>query len=118
MAGMPESEFQRLVIDLAHLYGWKVAHFRPAKTGKGWRTPVSADGQGFPDLVLARKGFRIFAELKVGKNQPGDKQQAWLKALGPDDPRTIVRCWWPKDWPEIKATIEQFGNGKLLAPNS
>ena len=47
---MSERELQDAVIQLARLLGWRVAHFRPAMTTRGWRTPVSADGAGFPDL--------------------------------------------------------------------
>ena len=50
-----EKTFQRQVIDLLHLFGYRVAHFMPAMNAKGqWRTPVSADGKGFPDLVAVR----------------------------------------------------------------
>ena len=38
---MTEREFQQQVTDLAELYGWAWAHFRPAQPTKGWRTPVS-----------------------------------------------------------------------------
>lgn len=65
---MTEAEFQRQVTDIAELYGWQWAHFRPAQTAHGWRTPVSGPlGQGWPDLVLVhpRRGVLIFAELKV-----------------------------------------------------
>ncbi len=56
--GHPEADFQAQVIDLLHLHGWVVAHFRPARTAKGWITPVAADGAGFLDLlaVHARPG--------------------------------------------------------------
>jgi hypothetical protein len=48
-------------------YGWRAAHFRPARTAKGWRTPVAADGAGFPDLVLVRRTRIVAAELKSGR---------------------------------------------------
>lgn len=43
-----EIQWQAQVIELAHILGWTVAHFRPALTKHGWRTPVQADGAGFP----------------------------------------------------------------------
>jgi hypothetical protein len=72
---MTENDLQRLVTDAAELYGWHWAHFRPAQTARGWRTPVSGTiGKGFPDLILARpRDHRLaFVELKsdVGKISP------------------------------------------------
>lgn len=63
-----EAMFQIEIIELARILGWRVAHFRPAQTRHGWRTPVAADGKGFPDLVLVRERV-IYAELKVGTAQ-------------------------------------------------
>lgn len=34
-----EAQFQAAVVDLARLAGWRVAHFRPARTSHGWATP-------------------------------------------------------------------------------
>jgi len=103
---MTEAEFQTQVIDLAHLYGWRVAHFRPAMTKSGrWVTPVSADGAGFPDLVMARRGFKIFAELKVGAKLE-DEQRKWLDELGPTTDRCLVVLWRPDDWPHIEAALK------------
>ena len=73
------------VLTTAQMYGWKRAHFRPAKTAKGWRTPVQGDGAGFPDLVFVRGTRLIVAELKAGRtpseNKPRADQQAWLDAF-------------------------------------
>lgn len=79
---MTEDQFQRSVIDLAHLLGWRVAHFRPAKTRHGWRTPVQADGAGFPDMVLChpRHGV-LYRELKSHTGQLSAYQVEWLEAL-------------------------------------
>lgn len=87
----PESEasFQTWVIEYAHLKGWLVAHFRPArivKDGKvSYRTAVSADGAGFPDLVLVRNGVVIFAECKSETGKPSPAQELWLTTLMGDD---------------------------------
>lgn len=82
MNGLPmsEAQFTAAVIDFAQYKGWLVAHFRPARTTRGWRTPVQGD-KGFPDLVLARDGRVIFAELKVGKNKMSVEQERWSTAL-------------------------------------
>ena len=92
MNGIPMSEqqFTQAVIDFAKYKGWMVAHFRPARTTRGWRTPVQGDN-GFPDLVLARDGRVVYAELKVGRNTLSKDQERWANAL----PEMYV--WRPAD---------------------
>ena len=103
---MSEADLLESVIDLAHVFGWTVAHFRPARVMKNgietWRTPVEADGKGFPDLVLAREtpnGFAdiIFAELKSERGKLTIEQKMWLQLLGKNP---AVRCfvWPPSNW--------------------
>ena len=107
---MTESELQSAVIDLAHVYGWKVAHFRPAMTTKGWRTPVGADAKGFPDLVLCKPGktevlaerYRLsepselmFVELKAKKGRLSLEQIDWLGWLGYHADAIV---WTPDEW--------------------
>ena len=76
-----ERDFQRAVIDLARLCGWRVHHTRPTLTRAGeWRTPIQGDA-GFPDLVLCRAGRVIFAELERVGARPIPQQQGWLDAL-------------------------------------
>lgn len=78
---MLEKELQANVIDTAHLFGWTVAHFRSMRDFHGvWRTPVAADGAGFPDLVLTRERV-IFAELKAGYNKLSLEQAEWGSRL-------------------------------------
>jgi hypothetical protein len=97
-----ERHFQEQVIDLARLYGWRVAHFRPAQTAKGWRTPVSADGKGFPDLVLVRDRV-IFAELKGELGRLTSDQRNWVGNL--DRAGAEVHVWRPIDLEEIECTL-------------
>lgn len=113
-AGLPpirEAEFMGQVIQLARLRGWKVAHFRPARTSKGWRTPCQADAKGWPDLVLVKasvSGFPgriIFAELKRHKKQELTPEQAnWLWLLESAGMSTVV--WTPEDWAQIFKALE------------
>jgi hypothetical protein len=92
---MSEQMLLDAVIDLGHLFGWRIAHFRPAMTKHGWRTPVAADGKGWPDLTLTRGDRLIFAELKSAKGRLTEEQQEWLRAL---QNAAEVHVWRPSDW--------------------
>ena len=89
------------VVDLAHLRGWRCHHDRPARTDKGWRTAIQGD-KGFPDLVLARKGRVIFAELKSETGKTTHQQNAWLAHLGHD---VEVYLWRPRDLDHIAQVL-------------
>lgn len=98
---MTEAELQNAVIDLAHLLHWRVAHFRPARTETGWRTPMQGD-RGFPDLVLANGDLVVFAELKSDRGQVTDDQREWLTAV--NVPGVLAVVWRPVDW--VSGSIE------------
>jgi hypothetical protein len=100
--GRPEDEFKDEVLRLAQNHGWLRAHFRPAKTVKGWRTPVEGDGKGFLDLVLVRERV-VWAELKADGNTLSDDQVKWFKAL--QGAKQEVYVWWPKDLSEIRKVL-------------
>ena len=100
-----EVDFQRAVIELARACGWKVVHFRAARTLHGWRTPYEGDPQ-FPDLILAKAEQPvIYAELKVGRKQPTGEQWIWLETLA-SATGTEVYVWRPTDWPTIQARLQ------------
>jgi len=64
------------------MHGWKVSHFTRALTKDGWRTPTIADGSGFPDLVLVKKGHPVmFRELKTAKGRLSLGQVTWQESL-------------------------------------
>lgn len=74
-------DWERQVMQLAGLLGWRRAHFRAVETKKrGWMVPVGGDGDGFPDLVLVRDRV-IYAELKAGRGVLSAKQIEWRDAL-------------------------------------
>lgn len=100
-----EAKFQSQVLQLAKLRGWKVCHFRPAQTARGWRTPMQGD-PGFPDLVLARRGTVIFAELKRAGKVPTLDQQGWLNELS-GSPKVYAEHWTPDHWPRIEQLLER-----------
>lgn len=78
-----EADYQKLVVELAHVLGYVVAHFRPAMTKHGWRTPAGADGKGWPDLVLVSKlrHRTVFAELKGPGGSLSREQKLWQEWL-------------------------------------
>ena len=103
---MTEREFQRAVVELARLMGWRVHHTRPALTQRGrWLTPIQGDA-GFPDLVLCRPPRLIVAELKRVGGQPTPAQRGWREAL---QACAGVECylWTPNDWQEIVCALRR-----------
>ena len=91
-----ESEASLLakVTQVAELYGWKLYHT--------WRSNHSE--AGFPDLVLAKDGRLIFAELKRDDKGPDLNQQEWLSELGQVS-AVEVYLWRPRDWDAIERTL-------------
>jgi hypothetical protein len=105
-----EADFESAVVDLAHVFGWKVAGFRPARTLQGWRTAVKHDGQGFPDLVMVneKRHLILFVELKATRGRLGPGQAEWgdtirRAMIGTPDVRHHV--WRPADADDIARTL-------------
>lgn len=100
---MSEHDLEAGVLDIARLYGWRVVHFRPARTAHGWRTPVAADGMGWPDLFCVRAGRMVAAELKSERGHLTRYQADWLAALAAAGAESHV--WRPCDYPDRIAEI-------------
>ena len=104
---------QATIIELAHMYGWFAAHFTSVlATGRDgqprYRTPVSADGKGFPDLVLVRPGDRvIFVEVKGDGDKLRLDQEQWISWLNTAGSEVYV--WTPAhlDSGEIATTLQE-----------
>jgi len=79
-----ETSFQANIVRLAHQTGWLVHHDRG-----DYRDCIAGD-PGFPDLVLAREGRLIFAELKDATRELSQAQVDWLKALAGNRPRSLL----------------------------
>jgi hypothetical protein len=98
-----ESEFQDQVIEWAVFRGWKVQHQRPARVirngRESWRTTIQGH-KGAPDLLLARKGVVIHAELKTDKGKLSPEQESWRDSMG-----ETWRLWRPSDWPAIEREL-------------
>lgn len=97
---MTEDALLTNVLDAARKFGWKSAHFRPAKTEKGWRTAVQGDGKGFPDLVLTNGRRLLFVELKSERGKPSPEQEIWLTVLRVTGVTGLVETyiWRPAQW--------------------
>jgi hypothetical protein len=100
-----ETALETSVLSYAKLRGWRTAHFRPAQDRRGrWKTPVSGDGAGFPDLVMLRAERLVIAELKSERAaEPDAHQRAWLvawRAAGAE-----VHVWRPSDLDRIYETL-------------
>lgn len=99
----PEAGFQHAVIEHAHLRGWLVAHFHAVRLPNGRVvTPATADGAGWPDLVLVhtRRGLMLFRELKTDRGTLTRPQRMWgdrICAAGGD-----WDVWRPRDWDRIE----------------
>jgi hypothetical protein len=61
---------------------------------------VTADGAGWPDLVLVRPPRLIFAELKSESGQVRANQTEWLDVLRLL-PAAETYLWRPSDWDEL-----------------
>jgi VRR-NUC domain len=102
-ATMREDHLLAAVLDVAHVYGWRCAHFRPALTGRGWRTAVSGDGEGFPDLLCVHPTYGMLAvELKSLTGRLTPAQEAWLTRLKEAGCPAVV--WRPRDF--LDGTVE------------
>jgi VRR-NUC domain-containing protein len=88
---------QKAIIELARQLGWRVAHFPPVETQRGWRVPVAADGKGFPDLILVRERI-IVAEIKGDGDRLTPEQDNWLHAFRMAGISTYT--WTPAEWRE------------------
>ncbi len=99
---MTEEEFQQIVIDTARWSGWKQIYH----THDSRRSPA-----GFPDLVLARRGRIIFAELKTDKGRLMPKQLEWMATLQTVEVETdgIVSAyiWRPNQLDQITAILQR-----------
>jgi len=94
-----ERDWMSQVTQAAELLGWSWAHFRPAMTSRGWRTPVSGPmGAGFPDLILCRGDRLVLAELK---SQDGRLTPAQRDVLDVLRPAVEVHVWRPSDLPAV-----------------
>ena len=95
-----EACFRSRVVKLAEDAGWLCYYLRDSR---------DANTSGFPDLVMVKPAKFvatnkiIFAELKVGRNQPSGEQCEWLQLL--DDSHGTAYLWHPEDLVEIERLL-------------
>lgn len=88
-----EPQLSRAVVELAELLGWGVYTIRRSDRA----IVASETGIGFPDLVMAKPGRLLAAELKQDRRYPTPAQRAWLSVLA-TVPGVESFVWRPADW--------------------
>lgn len=102
-------ELEKAIIALARSLGWKVAHTPRLQDVRGnWRTPIAADGKGFPDLLLVRDRL-IVVECKSGAGKLSAEQESWLTAFRLAG--IAAHVWTPAEWTsgEIERILRSRG---------
>ena len=99
-----EQDFMGQVIELAHIFHWLCVHFRSVHIQRSngstyYQTPVQADGEGFPDLILLRDKTILAVELKSEKGKVRQTQKEWLEKLARAGIPTYI--WRPSDFDDI-----------------
>ena len=87
-----EAQFRKAVLDYAKLAGWLACYIPDSRRNVG--------DAGLPDLILARGGRVILAELKTSKGRLRDGQKCWLEEAGGNG-----RVWRPGDWEDIERDL-------------
>lgn len=95
-----EADFTTTVVELARWHGWMVTHFRPAYVRSGKMVTPLQGHRGFVDLVLAKNGTVILAELKAEKGRLGPGQKEWAEHIGGQ-----YRLWRPSDLGKIQREL-------------
>lgn len=108
---LTERDFQRQVVELAHIHGWEDFHVRAGRTADSWRVPGSGTmAAGWPDLVLARDRTVLFVELKADTGKLTPAQERVLAILSK---AATVHVWRPRDWMQIEFALSRNGSRNL-----
>lgn len=90
MPALTEREWQSRVIDYSRLRSWRCYHAHDSRRSE----------PGLPDLLLARPGRLVVAELKSERGRLTREQAQWLDLLG-----TVagveVYTWRPSSWSQV-----------------
>jgi hypothetical protein len=89
---MTEDQLLEAIREYALLKKWLCYHTHDSRKSE----------PGFPDLVLLRSGWIIFAELKKEGEHPSLEQEKWLRQLdklvNAFNESVGVYVWYPSDW--------------------
>ena len=98
---LTERDFQRQVVELARLHGWRVYSIPDSRR---------STEKGYPDLTLwhAKRKEVVFAELKTNKGKLRPEQvtvHAEMQSCG-----LTVYVWRPEGWDEIERVLGPLPN--------
>ncbi len=98
---LTEAQLQEMVVARATALGWLVYHTYDSRRS----------ASGFPDLVLARDGVVVFAELKSEKGRITENQRVWAQAFGEGYTEGVAGeycyfLWRPSDMAEIEKVLQ------------
>jgi hypothetical protein len=93
---MAEKELQKNIREVAKAFGWEFVYSIPDSR--------MATAKGMPDLLMAKEGRLIFAELKTLTGKLSPEQRQVLRLLNTVD-GVEVYLWNPEDW--LDGTIEK-----------
>ena len=98
-----EAQFQKAVIELAELHGWRVFH----AVGGEHQKRQNATATGWPDLAMVheKRGLFFVVELKTNEGRPTTEQMAWMDAL--EAAQVDVELWRPNQWSSIVALLAE-----------
>lgn len=107
-----EKDLQTRVMDIARLYGWRVAHFHDSRRQvKPGVFVGDKDAAGFPDLVLVRPPEVVVVELKAELGKVSPAQREWLNDLEASGIEVLVVR--PSDARELQVRLAR-GRGMSL----
>lgn len=107
-----EKDLQTRVMDIARLYGWRVAHFHDSRRQvKPGVFVGDKDAAGFPDLVLVRPPEVVVMELKAELGKVSPAQREWLNDLEASGIEVLVVR--PSDARELQVRLAR-GRGMSL----
>ena len=106
---MTEAQFQKAVIAIAEMYGWRVCHFHDSR--RQIRPGVfigDKQSKGYPDLTLCHPRHGVaWAELKSDTGRTSPEQNEWIQALHVAG--QVAYVWRPRDLIAVQRFLKDGG---------